>query len=50
MQKAMDKVGMRTKRGVPAPHDATRGAAAEANALRAQVRQLQAELAHLRGN
>lgn len=43
----MDKVGLVSKRGVPPPHDSSRGAAAEAAALRAQVRQLQSELAAL---
>lgn len=45
MQKAMQRVGMPLEQGPASPHDFARGAAAEAAALRAQVQQLQAELA-----
>lgn len=48
MQGAMVAGGMPPERGPASPHTFARGAAAEAASLRAQVQQLQAELAALR--
>ena len=48
MQKAMAAVGMPPQGGAASPYSFARGAAEEAAALRAQVQQLQAELAAAR--
>lgn len=48
MQKAMAAVGMPTQKSAASPYSFARGAAEEAAALRAQVQQLQAELAAVR--
>ena len=48
MQKAMFAVGMPLQKAAASPYSFARGAATEAAALRAQVQQLQAELAAVR--
>ena len=48
MGKAMAATGMQPRMGPASPYTFARGAAAEAATLRAQVQQLQAELATVR--